>query len=378
MEEEIIVPGLCWDKPLYFFNEQPFIPVIYDDWAEVLPQGFNALKIQIDGRLHADLAWKLARHRAQAATEKGYFIFWEIELGLFADMKFPITHQTQHLSLSLSLEHFRDSLWKEFGPQSLGLGIYRGAADFSQQFSWDATQIENLQVWLQERFENIATLNAETQLHLDEFNQAHPDRLGKSIEGQQLLSFFCRDVALEYMALLAGRLPDSLPRYLMLEMPEAIDPLWQAQLLNPECFEVFGLMVKNAKIPLQALRWDESSIFGSIGKIYSPIPTKQDIKIGVCLPPADMCRPSQYAGLQAALTLLVNSHIPFRLIAEDHLITDWDGLDDLFYVPTGLSAQGKRKLQGFCAAGGTVITVGCKLGLAHEMNWNEWLIQTKL
>jgi hypothetical protein len=81
-----------------------------------------------------------------------------------------------------------------------------------------------------------------------------------------------------------------------------------------------------------------------------------------------------YEGIVEGLDALKKRSISFKLIAESQLTSQWDGLDYLLYSPTGLSTQGKRKLQGFCAAGGTVVSTGALLGLPYEMGLMDWLI----
>ena len=46
-----------------------------------------------------------------------------------------------------------------------------------------------------------------------------------------------------------------------------------------------------------------------------------------------------------------------RVIEEAYLTAEWDGLDILYIDPPCLSREGKRKVQGFQAAGGEVISV---------------------
>jgi hypothetical protein len=95
-------------------------------------------------------------------------------------------------------------------------------------------------------------------------------------------------------------------------------------------------------------------------------------KIALCLPPNEALRPSLYPLLNGALQLLEQRQIPCRIIPEETLINDWEQLDDLIVASTTLSPQGKRKLQGFCSAGGRVITHGPLIGLPHEISIEAW------
>lgn len=365
--EETTPEEFIWNKPFYEYQGQPFLPVIWDGIQASTSAGFNAVTLTLDGRLKADLNWKEAREQAQHYVTQGYVIFWQMNLGLFADLTMPLTHQAQYLSLGLSLEHFRDTLWQEFKDHTIGLQLYRGNADFSLHFPWNDQQVRNLQAWLTDRLPTLALLEQETGLHFAAMSQVDPASLSKSESGLQLIRLFCRDVAVEYIALLASRLPDALARYLVLNAKTIQDPLYQAQVLHPERFEHFGLAIKGTSLPLQSLGWNQSSPYGILaGEIQRILPLP-DSKIGVCLPSMDLCQTSHYQGIREALTFLIDKKIPFRLIPEAHLITEWDGLDYILYTSAGLGPQGKRKLQGFCAAGGTGVALTTPIGLPQEI-----------
>lgn len=51
---------------------------------------------------------------------------------------------------------------------------------------------------------------------------------------------------------------------------------------------------------------------------------------------------------------LVEKAIEERVIAEDRLIYDWDGIEELTIFPKYLSPQGARMVKGFQAAGGQI------------------------
>lgn len=372
--EELEAVGLQWDKPYYTFNGNRFIPVIYDGLPSSLPSGFNTITIKIDGRMKADLTWKKARQDALEWSEKGYFICWEMDLGLFHDLAFPIAHQAQYLSLGLSLEHFRDTLWKEFSGCSIGLIVYRGLADFSRSFGWDDIQIKNLREWLHNAFGTEKCLEIETGIAGPSLEKMDPSVLENHEQGRRLLSLFCRDVAFEYVGLLTSRLPDSLPRYMLMDVGTSTDDLWQVQLLHPELFEQVNLMIRGSRLPLQAIEWGRHTPFGYFGSEDGKEAfIEKTPVVGVCLPSIELIRPSYYRGIEKALEFFIFNNILFKIIPEAHLITNWDGLDYLVFVPAGLSSQGKRKLQGFCAAGGTGVALGDKLGLALEIDWNEFV-----
>lgn len=327
-------------------------PRIYEGASlKNIPQGFDAVTIYLDGRIEADLNWKKGREEAQFAVDQGYAILWDIQLG-FGNLTQPLSNQAQYLALALSLEHFRDTLWMEFRPSSLGLSLFRGAADFSHSLPWNFDQDQNFTAWFQEN------CNPDGK---------EPVPLRHELKGQQLISLFCRDAAVEYLSLLANRLPDTLPVYLFLDAAYFEGSLTnEIQYLNPERFERFHLALKNTHLPFGTLGWGRPTPLGVSALSFAELPEKKPVSIGVCIPPASVASLDAYQGLEDILRALQKKSIPFKLVAESKLTAQWDGLDYLIYCPAGLSKEGKRKLQGFCAAGGTVVSTGERQGLPLE------------
>jgi len=306
------------------------------------PKGEGIITIDLDGTLRSNLDWKRAQEQAQAAVKKGSCVMWKMDMGLFNRLAYPLTHQGQFLSLTLALEHFRDSLWKEFASETVGLSLFQGSADFTHNFRWDDHEKENWRHWLQEIGDSrFASLN------LIEISDHE--------EGAQLLRLYCRDVCMEYFTLLAASLPDALPLYLYLDAASfsSLSLVSSMQLFNPERFDRFHLSLKGAQLPFDA--------------------SDGELSIGICVPPMHFYQASHYEGLEKGLKVLKQKSIPFKLIAESYLTAQWEGLDDLLYSPKGLSPQGKRKLQGFCAAGGRVISSGPLLGFSYELTLEQWL-----
>jgi hypothetical protein len=317
------------------FADEPIVlhPRIFEGAPQdASPLNFNTVLIELDGRLIADLNWSAARARALKAIENGYALMWNIDLGFFSALSRPLSCQTQFLSFTLALEHFRDTLWKEFKSQTLGLSLYRGSADFSEGFPWDEQQSANLKQWLSNT------------------NHANEDK--------RLVRLFCRDAAVEYLSLLAARLPDPLSLYLFLDGSSLQSTSLADEMcyLNPERFERFKLVLKGHRLPHAALGWENPTSQGYYGCKEMELPSFEMPAIGFCIPPLQCIDSSHFQGMEEALAALRGQEIPFKLIAESQLTAGWDGLDHLIYSPLGLSPGGKRKLQGFCAAGGRVIS----------------------
>jgi len=324
-----------------------------------IPTGYQAVLISLDGAIQGNLNWKSELEWAAQCVQQGFSILWEIRLGLFKQLPQPLSNKTQFLSLGLSLEHFLQGPWKEFQAHSLGICLYRGNADFSLNFPWEADQHIHFHEWLNDRFKDIQDFNQEMQLSVENFTEVDP----KQPEGHLLAALYCRDIAADYFDLLAGHMSQILPLYLLLDATSLKDPAMQMQMLSKERFARFELGVKGSLVGSFPLEWEPNGWILSL--------EKQE-KIAVCLPDLKEATPSLCKLLSVAVNTLNQRQIPFRLIFENTMTHEWDELDMLFVLPTGLSPEGKRKLMGFCAAGGQIISLGEHLGTPEEISFQAW------
>src|SRR5262249_14989076 len=163
------------------------------------PQGFNAVRIVLDGKFKADLSWKHEREVALAYITQGFSIFWEIDLGILKSLHHPLGNRTQFMALSLSLEHFCNTLWKEFCKDTVGLCLYRGALDVSQDYLWDEEQDSNLQEWMHDRVKGV------------------------EVDASAVMKYFCADALGEYLYLLSSKIVGDLPLFLLLDATQVED-----------------------------------------------------------------------------------------------------------------------------------------------------------
>lgn len=363
---------------------QVFPAIIYDAsfCGETVPPFFNAVRILIDGKIKADLSWVKERAAARMYVEQGLRIFWEIDLGLFDLLEQPLSNRTQFLSLGLSLEHFLKTLWKEFQSHSVGLCIYRGTADFSRNFRWDEEQLVNLQGWIKDLFLTVESFAEETQIDVKDFALITPLLL-ENVKGHDLLKFFCRDVVGEYLTLLSSKLPDPLLLFLMFDSPEIQDPFVMAQLLTKERYPRFYLVVsckksEGAQNQLLGgdLAWNgHSTSLGGISSILCHTPALPQPNLGFCLPKISASLPSIMVPLKEALNFLYQNQYSFRIIPEGELAAEWQGLDYLILASESVDSSFKRKLHGFCAAGGIAIVIGPLIGLKGEIPFDGFFFQ---
>ncbi|WP_059358731.1 hypothetical protein [Parachlamydia acanthamoebae] len=333
-------------KPMVLFSE--------------IPAGYQAVLISLDGTVKGNLDWKKEKEWASQCIENGFSILWEIKLGLFSALLKPISHKTQFLSLGLSLEHFLQGPWTEFHAHSLGLCLYQGNADFSQNFPWEAEHIAHFQNWLQDLYGDVEKLEQDTGIAVHSFVEVDP------LHGtlNSLRALFCRDLAADYVDLLAGHMSQVLPLFLLMDATSVQCPGLQMQLLLKDRFPRFELGVRGSRIGNPMMSWDGEAFH------YPTSPEKE--KMAVCLPVLKHSQPIHFQQLSKAVELLNAQGHPFRMISEHNMTHEWDELDMLFVLPDCLSGEGKRKLMGFCAAGGQVVSLGNRLGIPDELSFEEW------
>lgn len=333
-----------------------------------IPEGFNAVKILLNGTITSDLKWDKERAAAEKYTRQGLRILWEMDFGLFNRLEKPIGNQSQFQSFSLSLEHFRNTLWKQFQAESIGLCLYRGSPKMISDLHWDEEQISNLHDWLKDRFTDPHTLASEIGHPISHFSLVTLSNLTATSEGQSVLELFFRDIAAEYLELLGDRLPDTLKCFILMDCTKINETLLRVQLTSRERYPRF---IVGAKCHDQeGYQWNDLAS-QTIGLLSQSIPSEINTKsqnIGLCIPSVFQCLPSAWKEMDSVLSNLNHQSIPFRSIPEADLTTEWDGLDYLIVSSKNLTPQGLRKLLGFCAAGGTVVSIGNPIGLPQELN----------
>ncbi|MBS4169143.1 hypothetical protein [Parachlamydia sp. AcF125] len=325
-----------------------------------IPSGYQAVLISLDGTVKGNLDWKKEKEWASQCIEEGLTIFWEMRLGLFSALLKPISHRTQFLSLGLSLEHFLQGPWLEFHEHSLGLCIYKGNADLSENFSWEPEHVAHFQNWLQDLFGEVEKFQQESGLSVESFKEVNPSQAALKSLG----ALFCRDLAADYVDLLAGHMSQVLPLFLLMDATSIQDPALQMQLLLKERFPRFEMGVKGSLIGNPAMRWENNAL-------YYPATQNQE-KMAICLPSLKREQSVHFRYFSKVIEVLNIQAIPFRVISEQNMTHEWDELDTLFVLPDCLSSEGKRKLMGFCAAGGQVVSLGYPLGVPEELSFKEW------
>jgi hypothetical protein len=294
MDEQEIV-SLGWDHQNFLIDGKPFIPDLSEEG--------NTLLVRLPCQPHEDLQWTI--------PDTAKRLLWEFDLGLHRPF-FPLEDELHFQSLLVALKHFSNTIWPQVKERSLGGILYRGSALFGEHFLWTDSQKE-------------------------QFAQG----------GEESKNIFCRDAFSSYFQLLAHSLPDEMPLALCFDMRQISSRAEMLNLVSKERFEHFLLMLRTNQWPIPTLCWDDRNIWVSCMPKHS---------LGVCLPQTIFMRKERLLQFDQILDRLDAEGIAFRVIYEDFLSEQWEGLDEIYVCfPDVLSLQAQRKLQGFCAAGGKVL-----------------------
>lgn len=304
-------------------NGSHFYPCIYPAGGP-FPEECNTVSIRLEASSTSLLDWKKEIEQAEFFKNKGKRILWELDFNLYAD---TFSDETRLLALEVAAQHFSRAIWPHFSQVSLGVVLYRGSLDFSEGFPWSFEERE-----------------------------ACTERP----------SLFCRDVALKHLKLLAACLPEEVVCFLLLDADSIMDAVSYFRLANLSVFFPFHLILKGKwaqtyPYALPALAWEhECSPLGIFSSPPKDLVPELNVPLAIYLP-----EQTNWQEFGAVIERVGST--PFRMIPEKLLVHEWEGVDQLIVCSQGVTERGKRKLCGFAAAGGVILTVGKKLGIPSEL-----------
>lgn len=262
---------------------------------EPIPAGFTAATVVVDAKPASTLCWQDEVIAAKSLIENGYRVCFELDLGLFGPEFKGIASQGQFQTIVLALDEFRNRLLTPFQEHVEAVILYRSRTPFSS---------------------------------LEE-----------------------RDIQMDYLDLLRQELPDDLITLLLFSCDTLQDPYSFARLFSPDRFNMFTLALANAPLLLSCCCWNTGkALLGYVGRDISNN-TPQKCSKALLMPRFT----SDAQSLQPLLNELVSKKECFKLISEDYLALEWDGLDELYIQKSSLGATSLRMVDGFVAAGGVVI-----------------------
>jgi hypothetical protein len=255
------------------------------------------MMIQLPARLQDDLNWDLQMNQAERAVQENGQILWEFDFAFSS-----LHHAPAFQSYAIALDQFVKQVWPVYESSTLGISLHRGPLVPCDE--------ELFVEWLSDLYGQKRPLNL----------------IGKM--RQHLYRVFCMNTLAEYLHRLGSYLPETAPLYCFPELSSAVSLAETAHLLSKERF----------------------------GHIQTSL-TSSDVSLGVCLPLDEEVHLAIMNELDEVLDVLEERGIPYRVIPESLLTEEWAGLDQILVIPSAVTHQGKRKLQGFLAAGGEVVSI---------------------
>lgn len=284
--------------------------------------------------LDHDLDWQSQKKLAKQAFERGEQFFCQFDFGLSSSLS--LYEPSYFQSFALAIKHFIDHFWSPYKDSISGISLFEGSLDFLLKNEWKEEYRDNFSEWL------------ESETSLDPFLIQNHIRDATEWE-QHLYSLFKINVFAGYLHRLASHFPDAIQPICSFDVSSLSHPGVIAQFLSKARFEHLLLRVTGTSLPLNEINGVKPNL-------------------GVVLPPDGLCDLSVLEELEKIFEALECQKTPFRIIPEVFLTEQWDGVDTLIVIEKGLSAQGKRKLQGFSAAGGKVDCLTAFKTLHSQLN----------
>lgn len=306
------------DDDSYIEQEEPLIAFERLHNKEEVPEGFSAATVLLDAHPSSSLKWDKALESAEDLIQRGIHVLFDFDVKLAK----PFSHSGQFQTYALALTHFRETVWPKFKKQSAGVILCRSSLAFDKYFLWGQQEMNTL---------------AERALPSD------------------LQPLFYRDIMVEYFTLLASNLPDDCPVVLLFDCQEIKEPWLFSLLTSQDSFARFRLGLASAPFATNAICWKDSSATGDyIGRAHNPTePTATTV--GVLLPISGQLEKVQPSRIKKTIDSLLAQHIPFKIISEEFLTMEWEGLDTIILCHDKPSLPLQRALDGFIAASGNVI-----------------------
>jgi len=242
---------------------------------ECVPDGFDAVVHTIDGRLNSKLDWAL--------TQAALPTLFDLELGLFHELKSPIQHMAQFQALSFSVNKLVSQI--DF---PAGCILYKGPF-------------------------------IEDQAHID------------------------------FLALLVNSLPAHITPFALQDASSIQDPILFANTLLSQQAAGLRLALQNPPFATESLTWNRGTSRGAF------IGRELFYKKALAEPSIGLVVHDTVDEFKSTIEKLIAEETAFKIIPEERLTVEWDGLDSLI-LPKTLLPSTQRKLQGFQAAGGTIFS----------------------
>lgn len=321
MEELESIQEITWDHRCFYKDQEKITGLIEE--------------IVVDMETFENEVESLVK-QAEAAVFQGKWIVWHLDFH-FAENPLFIDDSALFFSQGLSIEEFAKKLYGPFQKNTLAASLFQGDSDFSRYFIW-------------------------TEQHELYYQEKAGDWQG--IEEGERKRVFAADIFSGYLQRLSSFFPDTLAALCLVDVAAISSPSLCAFFFTRERFGHLLLALRSSSLPIGPLQWLKEGL------------SFQDtcqMTLGVCLTSNDKVTQNAIAVFDDVFQKLCKKNIAFRLLEEDFLTESWDGINDLIVLTSYVSTQGVRKMRGFVAAGGRVVSQGPVLGLEDEVSFSVYL-----
>ena len=315
-----------WEESKCFRGSERFFPKMeLDVSSECNTVTIDLILSDLDAN-----QWKEAILKAEEAIAKGKYLFWNLDLNLFQE-NFFLEHQGQFASLQFALLHFYNEIYQKFENSTLGLNIYSGDA-------WLGSKLK-----LEDYQEAIENWKNEAGIKNEDFN----------------LNFCLFELCFHFLEELTKPIRDLIKIFILLDFSRIESKSLEARLLNKERLLNIQIIPENPKLSYSGLIKEGNLIYEKEG-----VPSS----LGILLPNLKLKSESSYQEIEKILNELSD----YRVIAEERLIIEWQGLEELIISPKTILKEGFRMIQGFLAAHGTLITLEVDEKFPQAIFYKYW------
>ncbi|MEI8300056.1 MAG: hypothetical protein WCG10_00390 [Chlamydiota bacterium] len=334
--------------------------VLYD------PKVHHGCSLFVDLSLSSPLIFKETLEKAHSIQSQGGLIFWNLHFDFLEALHFYHFEGLFNASAH-GLKVFSEKVLSVFGNCTVGCSVFQGSCDFASLFSWKKAHYQGFIEWLVDTYKTPAILFETTVeksfLFHAKFEELSLEILEVTPFGQHIKNVYSATILAGYLHRLAAVLPEDVLTFVCLDARGVAHEAYLYQLLSKERFAHLNLAIKGSKIPIGVLTWDQG--------FKSSIKTKASV--GICFPNDPYCIASTLNKLKKCFLDLSKRSIAYRIIPEFLMTESWDGLDEVIFIKDSLSAQGKRILQGFSIAGGSLVYLDQPIGLDPECSYQKFL-----
>jgi hypothetical protein len=258
---------------------------------EAVAAPYTAATVLLDARSSSSLNWDEAIASAEQLIEQDVRLVFDFDLGLSK----PLAHVGQFQAACFALTHFRETVWQRF------------------------------------KAHTAAAILARSHLNLID------------------------ETATEFFTLLASHLPDDCPLLLLFDCHEVKDACHFALFTTQDRYPRFRLALKEVPFATDAITWADAPCRGDyVGRQfvrgeYTPA------TVGILLPTIDQYEKINRAHLKKTIDILLETKTPFKIIPEEFLTMEWEGLETIVLTHNSPSLPVRRALDGFIAASGKVV-----------------------